>query len=103
MTEIIPYLSLAALFVVLFFVTRTPPRHTTFQENHTIPHAAALKIATAQFEGQPAIFHGGCQRCIWRHQNTTHAGIAFCRGCQYFTANWHQPDKSINEYDLEKL
>lgn len=78
-------------------------RSPHFADNHTIPAKKALEIATAIFEERPAIFHGGCNGCIWRHQNTTHVGIAFCRGCQYFAPNWDLPDKSINEYDLEKL
>lgn len=82
---------------------RRPLIQPSFQDNHTIPAKSALEIATAQIEGRPAIFHGGCNGCIWRHQNTTHIGIAFCRGCLYFSWNRSLPDKSVNEYDLEKI
>lgn len=71
--------------------------------NYLIPIEKALEIEVARREGKPAIFHGGCCSCIWRHHNTTHAGIAFCRGCSYFCFNQSLPDKSVREYDLERL
>lgn len=90
------------LLLGLYLILSSRPR-AHWQDNHTIPPQKALQIAVAQIEGKPAIFHGGCNSCIWRHQNTTHLGIEFCRGCQYFAPNFNLPDKSINEYDLEKL
>jgi hypothetical protein len=101
--QYLPYVTLTGVFVLMFLATKKALYVPAVEDNHTIPHKNALTIAVAQAEGKPAIFHGGCVTCIWRHQNTTHAGIAFCRGCQYFTANWGLPDKSICEYDLEKL
>jgi hypothetical protein len=96
---------ITAVAAIIFLAKwlRGKPLVTTYEDNHTIPIQKALEIATAITEERPAIFHGGCNGCIWRHQNTTHTGIAFCRGCQYFYANWVLPDKSITEYDLEKL
>lgn len=101
--QYLPYVTLMGLFVLMFLVTKRAKYQPGVDDNHTIPHKAALAIAVGQAEGKPAIFHGGCVDCIWRHQNTTHAGISFCRGCQYFTTNWDLPDKSISEYRLEKL
>lgn len=103
MKDLLPYITLAAAFVILFFVTRKPSYQPGIDDNHTIPPKKALEIATAALEDRPAVFHGGCVDCIWRHQNTTHTGIAFCRGCTYFAFNRSLPDKSISEYDLEKI
>lgn len=101
--QYLPYITLTGVFVVMFFVTKKARYQPGIDDNHTIPAKSALAIAVAQAEGKPAIFHGGCVTCIWRHQNTSHAGIAFCRGCMYFAWNQSLPDKSISEYDLEKL
>lgn len=73
------------------------------EDNYTIPHRQAMEIAVARMEGRGAIFHGGCESCIFRNENTTHVGLAFCRGCRYFASNQSLPDKAISEYDLEKL
>lgn len=101
--QYLPYITLTGIFVILFLVTKRPLSPPDFADNHTIPPKSALAIAVAQMEGKPAIFHGGCVTCLWRHQNTSHTGIAFCRGCMYFGWNQSLPDKSISEYDLEKL
>jgi len=101
--QYLPYVTLTGLFVLMFLVTKRAKHQPGIDDNHTIPPKSALAIAVAEAEGKPAIFHGGCVRCLWRHQNTTHAGIAFCRGCMYFCWDQSLPDKSVNEYDLEKL
>jgi len=95
--------AIAGLTYLSFLLRPAASRHPTSDSNHTIPHKAALAIATGIATETPAIFHGGCNGCIWRYQNTTHAGIAFCRGCSYFSFNQSLPDKSITEYELEKL
>lgn len=103
MSDYILAITCLASVVTTILLLRGKPFRPTIADNYTIPPKKALEIATAQFEGRPAIFHGGCNDCIWRNQNTTHAGITFCRGCKYFAFNRDLPDKSITEYDLEKI
>lgn len=102
MTDYLPYATFMAIIVCLFFITRQRPFAPSIADNHTIPDKKALEIAVAIAEERPAVFHGGCTACLWRHMNTTHEGIAFCRGCVYFAWNKALPDKSISEYSLEK-
>jgi hypothetical protein len=97
------YATLVGIFVLLFLITKKAKYQPGIADNHTTPPKMALEIAVAEAKGRPAIFHGGCVRCLWRHQNTTHAGIAFCRGCMYSCWDQKLPDKSICEYDLEKF
>lgn len=33
-------------------------------------------------------FHGGCEECTQQEQN----GVRFCKGCQYFAADWQLPN-----------
>lgn len=66
----------------------------SIHDNHTIPQKQLDAIAEAIEGRKPAIFHGGCNGCVWRHMNTTHEGIAFCRGCTFFYFNEGLPDKS---------
>lgn len=103
MEQLLPYFTLTGMLVVLFFVTKEARYQPSIYDNHTIPPKSALAIAVGIAEGKPAIFHGGCATCIWRHQNTTHDGIVFCRGCVYFCWNQSLPDKSIKESELERL
>lgn len=69
------------------------PKTPSPMSNDTIPQKALNAIAKGLEEGRPAIFHGGCIGCVWSHMNTTHAGIAFCRGCSYFAWDRNLPDK----------
>lgn len=69
------------------------PRPVSPATNHTIPQKNVNEIAAALAGQRPAIFHGGCHGCVWRLLNTTHAGIAFCRGCSYFAWDHTLPDK----------
>jgi hypothetical protein len=69
-------------------------------DNHTIPFKNSQEIALATAEGRAAIHHAACVDCIWRHQNTTHSGIAFCRGCSYFEFDQTLPNKAISERDF---
>lgn len=95
--------ALLGVAVIIFLLMRQKPWGDRIEDNYTIPHKAALEIAVAQLEGRPALFHARCNDCIWRQQNTTHAGVLFCRGCSYFAWNRSLPDKAISEYDLEKI
>lgn len=36
------------------------------------------------------IFHGGCHGCTQQDLN----GVEFCKGCQYFDAEWEKPNLS---------
>lgn len=75
----------------------------SIQTNNTIPAKQAREVLVAIEEGRPAVFHGGCLGCIFRHQNTTHTGLAFCRGCRYFAFNQSLPDRSITDYELSLI
>ena len=66
----------------------------TFHDNHEIGQKQVEEIVAAIEERRPARFHAGCNSCVWRHMNTSHEGIAFCRGCSYFAWDRDLPDKS---------
>ena len=102
MTDILAYANLAVGAVIVLLLLRRKPFQPSTYDNYDLPFAKAKVVMEAINSGKPAIFHGGCVGCIWRHQNTTHEGLAFCRGCSYFAFNRARPDKSITDYDIEK-
>lgn len=67
--------------------------------NESIPQKNVNEIAAALAEHRPARFHGGCHNCLWRLMNTTHDGIAFCRGCKFFAWDRDLPDLSRQAND----
>lgn len=75
-------------------------REPTIHDNHLIPQKALDEIGRAIEERRPARFHGGCHGCVWRYMNTTHEGIAFCRGCHFFAWDQDLPDKSRQKSEV---
>lgn len=41
-------------------------------------------------QNNQTIFHGGCIGCTQQQIN----GVEFCKGCQYYQADWNLPDLS---------
>lgn len=88
---------LLAIIAILAWLLVSGTKRCVEHKSHTIPPKAAEALSEALEEGRPAIFHAGCIDCLWRHQNTTHDGIAYCRGCQYFSGNWKLIDKGTRD------